>query len=156
MNTCTVSLTLVTLAGALYAAQGVDPSTLPPSADRELLFRVCSECHGIEDALVERRPASEWRSVADDMIRRGAQATDDEIKTIVTYLSVHAGRVNVNRASADDLKAVLELSKEQADAIVAFRTQKGEFHVIDDLKKVPGMDATAIDGRKERIVFSGQ
>ena len=156
MKSFTVSFAFVTLAGALYAAQGVDPSTLPPSADRELLFRVCSECHGVEDALVERRPASEWRSVADDMIRRGAQASDDEIKTIVSYLSVHAGRVNVNRASADDLKAVLELSKEQADAIVAFRTQKGEFHGIDDLKQVPGIDAKALDERKDRIVFAGQ
>ena len=156
MKTLTVSLTLATLTGALYAAQGVDPSTLPPSADRELLFRVCSECHGIEDALVERRPASEWRSVADDMLRRGAQATDDEIKTIVTYLSVHAGRVNVNRASADDLKAVLELSQEQAEAIVAFRTRQGEFHTIADLKGVPGIDAKAIEERKDSIVFSGQ
>jgi len=29
-------------------------------------------------------------------------------------------------------------------------------HVVDDLKKVPGIDAAAIDERKDRIVFSGQ
>jgi len=156
MKSPAFALSVATLAGALCAAQGVDPSTLPPGEKRELLFRVCGDCHEVENATVERRTPAEWRIVADDMLRRGAQATEDEIKTLVRYLSLHVGRVNVNLASAEDLKAVLDLSKEQADAIVAFRTGHGEFHAIDDVKKVPGIDGHAIEERKDRVVFSGQ
>jgi len=156
MKRLTVLLSVAALAGVLRAAQGVDPATLPPGAEREMLFRVCGECHDVENATAERLPPAEWRSVADDMVRRGAQVTEDEIKTLVRYLSIHVGRVDVNRASADDLKTVLELSKEQADAIVAFRTGHREFHAIDEVKKVPGIDGRAIEERKDRIVFSGQ
>ena len=144
------------LGAVLSAGQGVDSSTLPPGEERETLFRVCSDCHGVESVTAERRTQAEWRNVVDDMAARGAEATDDEIKTLVHYLSLHVGRVNVNRASAEDLEGVLDLSKEQAEAILAFRTRQGNFHTIDDLKKVPGIDAETIDERKDRIVFSGQ
>ena len=144
------------LAGALYAAQGVDVSTLPPGEERTLFFRVCSECHGVEDVTTERRTPVEWRGIAADMLTRGAQASDDDLKTIVRYLSRHVGHVNVNRASADDLRTVLELSQEQAEAVVAFRTRQGEFRTTDDVKKVPGVDGRAIEERRDRIVFSDQ
>ncbi len=142
--------------GLLGTAQGVDSSALPPGEDRELLFRVCGDCHGVENVTTQRRTQAEWRSVVDDMTARGAQATEEEIKALVHYLSLHIGRVNVNRASADDLKGVLDLSKEQAEAIVTFRTSQGDFHTIDDVKKVPNIPAQVIDERKDRIVFSGQ
>jgi competence protein ComEA len=146
----------VLLTGVLSAAQGVDTSALPPGEERELLFRVCTECHSVDDVTVERRTPADWRRVADDMLRRGAQATEEEIKTLVRYLSLHVGRVNVNRATAEDLTAVLGLPKEQAEAIVAFRTRQGQFHTIADLKSVPGIDGWTIEERKDSIVFSDQ
>jgi competence protein ComEA len=153
MKGIVVALSAAALASALSAAQSVDSSALPPGEDRELLVRVCGDCHGLENVTSQRRTQAEWRGVVDDMTARGAEATEEEIKALVLYLSLHVGRVNVNRASAEDLKGVLELSTEQAEAMVTFRTRQGDFHTIDDVKKVPGIPAQVIDERKDRIVF---
>jgi competence protein ComEA len=150
------ALLAATLGGIVHASQSVDPSTLPAGAGRDVLFKACSECHDVDTALTLRRTRADWRLTVDDMAGRGAQVTEDEIHTLVEYLALHVGRVNVNRETAENLKATLDLSKEQAEAIVALRTREGEFRTIDDLKKVPGIDTKTLDERKGRIVFSGQ
>jgi DNA uptake protein ComE-like DNA-binding protein len=33
--------------------------------------------------------------------------------------------------------------------------REGDFHVLEDLKKVPGLDFPRIEERKNRIVFTG-
>jgi competence ComEA-like helix-hairpin-helix protein len=156
MTRPTVVLCASVLAAGLVAAQGIDPASLPAGPERELLFRVCGECHDVDNAVAQRHTPSEWRAVVDDMIARGAQAADADVKTLVRYLSQHAGRVNVNRASADDLQDVLGVTKEQAEAVVAFRKSHGDFRSLEELKQVAALDARVIDERKDRIVFSGQ
>ena len=142
---------------AIGTGQAVtDPSALPEGDGRELLFRTCAECHGVESVTAERRTRAEWQGVVDDMAGRGAQASDDDVKTLVAYLSINVGRVNVNRASEEDLKAVVGVSADEAAAIVAHRTKEGSFKTLDDLKRVPGVDGRKLDERKGRIVFAGQ
>jgi competence protein ComEA len=45
------------------------------------------------------------------------------------------------------------MSADAAKAVVAYRTEHGEFKSIDDLKKVPGLDAKLIDEKKGWIAF---
>jgi competence protein ComEA len=147
------------LAAALHSAGGqsiVDPSTLPEGEGRAVLFKACAECHGPETVTAQRRTRAEWQGVVEDMVGRGAQASEDEIKALVTFLSINVGRVNVNRASDDELKAVVGLTADEAAAIVAYRTKEGVFKTLEDLKKVPGVDGNKLDERKDRIVFAGQ
>jgi len=72
----------------------------------------------------------------------------------VTYLTRHFGRVNVNRASPEDLEAALDLPPTTAAAIVAYRTQNGQFHSLGDLERVPGLDLQQIQERRARIIFT--
>ena len=37
--------------------------------------------------------------------------------------------------------------------IIQYRNKNGDFHSIDDLKKVPGVDAAKIEAKKDRLVF---
>jgi competence protein ComEA len=62
-------------------------------------------------------------------------------------------RVNANKASAADLERILGITTKQAEAIVAYRTKNGDFKDVDGIKKVDGIDAAAIDAKKDRIVF---
>jgi competence protein ComEA len=48
---------------------------------------------------------------------------------------------------------VLAITQKQADAIVAYRTKNGDFKDVDGIKKVDGVDAAAIDAKKDSIVF---
>jgi competence protein ComEA len=59
----------------------------------------------------------------------------------------------VNKADARELQALLEISPESATAIVGYRQKNGSFKTLDDLKKVPGVDAAKLDAKREIIDF---
>jgi competence protein ComEA len=59
----------------------------------------------------------------------------------------------VNIATAAQLPLVLDISEATAKAIIKYRAEHGNFETLADLKKVPGIDATKLDARKNRIAF---
>ena len=91
----------------------------------------------------------------DDMVSRGASGTDDEIDQVITYLSTNFSRkrVNVNKASAANIAAALKIVPADAAAIVAYRTDKGNFKELQDVTKVPGIDTKKIEAAKDRLEF---
>jgi competence protein ComEA len=98
----------------------------------------------------------EWGAVVGEMAADGAQATEDEFNEIVDYLATafpKAPKINVNKAGAKDLEGGLELSTKEAEAIVHYREEKGSFKSIEDVEKVPGVDAKKIEAKKERLTF---
>ena len=50
----------------------------------------------------------------------------------------------VNTAAADELATLNVIGKVKAEAIVADRTQNGEFQTVDDLTKVKGIGSKII------------
>ena len=91
------------------------------------------------------------------MISYGAQGSDDQFTAILQYLTANFGpipdKVDVNKESARNLREWLNLPQKQADAIVAYRQQNGDFKSLDDLKKVPGVDAKILDAQKDHLTF---
>ena len=132
----------------------------PQSAARDeeakaLLERTCTKCHKLTATLSQRNSKERWSAILDDMIARGAEATDAEIETLVDYLARNFGsKVNVNKAAAEELAAVLELPRAGASAIVEYREKNGSFKSLDDLKKVPQLDWKAIESKKDRLDFA--
>jgi competence protein ComEA len=59
----------------------------------------------------------------------------------------------VNKASSGELAIALGIADEKAEAIVKHRDEKGEFKTIEDLQKVPGLDARVVEAKKNRLVF---
>jgi len=89
------------------------------------------------------------------MVARGAEASDAEIVKIIDYLSTNFGpRLKVNAASAAELAAALGIPKSAADDVVAYRLKNGAFRTLDDLKKVPGLDAVDLERKKDSLDFS--
>jgi len=132
------------------------PGAAQPAQDegKALLERTCGECHALSIATSEHNTRERWASVVDDMVSRGAEATDTEIEKIVDYLAKNYGpKINVNKASADELVKGLELSKSVAASIVEYREKNGSFTSIDDLKKAAAAGAQEIEARKARIAF---
>jgi len=62
--------------------------------------------------------------------------------------------VNTNKAPSAEIASVLEITAAQADAIVKYRTDHGDFKTLDDVKKVPGLASANLDMKKDRIVFN--
>jgi competence protein ComEA len=133
--------------------------TLPDGPGKAVTERMCSGCHGLENVVRAKRTKEKWAEVVDDMVSRGAKGTDAEIDQVIEYLATHfgpnatVGKVNVNKASAAELVSALEISTPDAESIVRYRTDKGAFKSVQDLARVPGMDAKKTEGFQDRIEF---
>ncbi len=59
----------------------------PPGPGREVMLRVCSECHSANVSAQRRMSAKEWNDLVQNMAGRGAVATDEEFDEISDYLT---------------------------------------------------------------------
>jgi competence ComEA-like helix-hairpin-helix protein len=137
-----------------WAAPEAAAQELAAGPGKEVVSRMCSNCHAITQATSGKRSKKEWAAVVDDMVGRGAEGTDDEIVQVIAYLARNYGRpVNVNTASAQEIEMGLSFSAAQSEAIVKHRTEKGAFKDFADMLKVPGLDAKAAEEQRKNIVF---
>ncbi|HET6518614.1 MAG TPA: helix-hairpin-helix domain-containing protein, partial [Geminicoccaceae bacterium] len=64
-------------------------------------------------------------------------------------------KLDVNKASRDDLMAVPGIGAAGADAIVKYREEHGRFRNVDDLVNVPGIGEATLGQARERLNVSG-
>jgi competence protein ComEA len=144
-------------AGATFAA-GLALAQLPDAPGKAETVKLCSQCHEIERSISLRQDRAGWQGTVAKMSSLGMQATDKEVTAVVEYLSTNfAGeqipKLNVNTAAAIEFESRLSLKRSQAAAIVAYRAKNGPFKSIDDLKKVPGIEAEKIEAKKNQLAF---
>jgi competence protein ComEA len=140
------------LAAASFAFAADKPKQ-PEGPGKETMVRICGGCHGAEIVLGKRLDRDGWSQIVVNMIQRGAQGSDDEFADIVDYLTNTVSKINVNQATAQQLQSGLGLSEKESAAILHYRDEKGDFKTIDDLKKVPGLDAAKIDAKRSLLAF---
>ena len=149
----------VWLASTLIAATPPSPSqTQEPAKAAEdpgaaLMTRMCSDCHEASRVTAMRRTRPDWEDVINKMIEKGATGSEKEFEGVFNYLVRAYGKVFINAAKADEIAAVLSLSKTDADAIVSYRTTNGKFADFDAIKKVPGIDVKKLDEHKDAVAF---
>jgi quinoprotein glucose dehydrogenase len=69
------------------------PLVLPTGGAKSLVEKTCGvSCHSLEVVTSQRMNAKEWNAVVQNMVARGAQASDAEVPTIVDYLAKTLGR----------------------------------------------------------------
>ena len=119
------------------AMPGVARDPFPETAGKIALLKVCGNCHTAETVIQTLRTRQEWSEVIDQMARFGAEASDQEFEQILAYLERHFSPTRINKATAKDLEATLDIPTSVAEAIVACRLEKGEFNTVDDLKSTP-------------------
>ena len=78
----------------LAAAPAVTPAwadddfkSLPAGQGRDVMVRVCSQCHSPEIAAQQNLDAQGWKDLVNQMANNGANGTDAEFDTIAKYLS---------------------------------------------------------------------
>jgi len=130
---------------------------LPAGAAKDTVVKVCTACHDAAKFRRLRLDEDDWSEKVADMVDRGAQATPEQTEAIVGYLVANFGpgsKVLVNSAPIEELRRVLGLATDEASAIVAWRREHGPFHTWTDLAKVPGVDRSKIEARKDLLSFS--
>ena len=140
----------------LALCAGLPGQTLPAGPGKELVETICSSCHSLSNVTAQQKTKTEWQLKVTEMLQEEPDVTAAERETIVNYLAASfpkPGKINVNKAAAKDLESALEISSNDAQAIVRYREEKGNFKSVDDLKKVPGLDAAQVEARKDRLEF---
>jgi len=147
---------------AIFAAACLAPaawSQLPEGPGRAETQAICSQCHELARSISLRQDRGGWQATIDKMVTLGAKGSDRDFQLVLDYLARNypaedVPRIKVNEARAIDLESGLSLLRSQARAIIEYRDQHGPFKSIEDLKKVPGVDAAKIEAKKDRLVFT--
>jgi competence protein ComEA len=155
---------LLIAAIAVFAAGAWTPSSawqgrpMPDGPGKEATQKICAQCHELEKSFSIKQDREGWQRTVDKMVALGAKGTDEELNAVIEYLvknfpAEEVPKINVNKAEAIDLESGLSLRRSQASAIIQYRKKNGDFKSVEDLKKVPGIDAAKIEAKKDRITF---
>jgi competence protein ComEA len=146
-----ISVAAFALVLFLPALHAQAPST---AAMKEKAETICTACHGLEVAEGAPRPKADWSQVVQDMVQKGADGSKSDLEMVVNYLAIQYGPdIMINKASAQDLQAQLDLTAKQAADLVQYRTDKGDFKSMDDLAKVAGIPADKFGPLQSKIKF---
>jgi competence protein ComEA len=120
--------------------------------DKATFDRVCGKCHSTT-MISDLKSEEEWIETVQNMVSIGAKGTDDEFHQVQRYLARNFTKVNINTATAAQIAPVLDIAANAAQIIVDYRAAHGTFDSLDQLKKIPGVDAAKIEARKDRIAL---
>ena len=138
---------------ATLKAQG----PMPDGPGKEVIQEACTVCHELSMITETRRSPVDWGNTVDDMIGRGAPLMEGERALVLQYLAKNFGpgssKININQATSKQLETGLALTAKEAEEIVRYREQNGNFRAWDDLGKVPGVDLKKIEAKKDQVSF---
>jgi competence protein ComEA len=149
---------LSTISLALISCPAIARADLPAGPGHDETLKVCGKCHSAEQAASLRQSRTAWEETVSKMVNMGAEGSDDEYEAILTYLTKNYGPeaakpVNMNKATPVEIESVLGLTRAESAAVVQYRTDKGAFKTLDDLKNVPGLDYAKVEKKKALVTF---
>jgi competence protein ComEA len=133
---------------------GVGAQTLPEGPGKDTFQMVCGMCHSPTAVIGKQGDRKWWQAKVTEMLQEVTDVPDSDVDAIVRYLAKNFPivKINVNKAAAKDFETI-EFSAKEAAAIVQYRDAHGNFKTLDDLKKVPGLDAVKVESKKDRLEF---
>ena len=155
------------IVGYLFAHFGPDDAAslnaaatvMPDGAGKQIILRECTACHLPDHFTKYRHSAEEWQAIVIRMAPRTRSITKEETGTVLKYLAANfpklddATRLNVNRATAQDIAERLNLTLDEAKAVVDYRQRHGTFREWGELLAIYGVDGRKIEAAKDRMSF---
>ena len=147
---------VVCVAFGVFSWTAAATQSLPDSPGKDVFESVCSLCHAPTAPFGKQWTKPQWEAKVTEMLQEEPDVTAAERATIIEYLAANfkpGGKIYLNYGKAKELETALELSTKDAEAMVRYRDEKGPFKTVDDVKKVPGLDAAKIEIKKDRLEF---
>jgi competence protein ComEA len=153
-------------AAPMAAGQDAHPE-LPAGPGKDITVATCTKCHSITNVTGQHKDRDGWTATITKMVGYGATGTDDDFGLILDYVTKNFGldappaasnevhpKIVVNKETAAQLVTDLALTEDEAKSVVSYREKNGDFKSIDDLKKVPNVDVSKFDAKKDDLLFS--
>ncbi len=131
---------------------------LPEGPGKAETEKLCSSCHEMGKSISVRQDRDGWGATLGKMIAFGAEGTPEEFRAVLEYLAKNYPAeelppINVNKARAIQLESRFTLKRSEAAAIIRYRKEHGDFKSLEDLKKVPGVDFSKLEAKREHLEF---
>jgi competence protein ComEA len=154
----TTALLMLPLANVTPAnAQGADD--FPEGQGKQFVQQICMQCHDPQFLLKQRRTEEDWKKTVTRMSQKGAGGPIENYNAVAAYMAKNFGKeedttkVNVNKASVDELVAKVGLTKDEAAAVIGYRERNGSFHEWGDMLVIYGVDGRNIEAAKDKMTF---
>jgi len=141
------------LAHARGAPAAARQAGLPDGEGRAVVEKLCITCHGLDYIAPSQRTVRNWLETIELMKSFGAEATDEQWKTVTDYLVGYVAYLQANKATADEFAMLFRIDDKAAQGVVSYREKQGGFKTVDDLKKAPGLDGARVDALQARLLF---
>ena len=135
-----------------------DHPEFPAGDGREAVIRLCAKCHSPNIIVASGQDRKGWENTITKMVHLGATGTDEDFTDIADYLTANfpasaVKKIFVNSATDKQIAEILEISIDDAKALIAYREKINGFKSLEEMKQAPGVDAKKIDAKKDRLVF---
>jgi competence ComEA-like helix-hairpin-helix protein len=150
---------LMFCAGLIAVPALTQADDLPDGKGKDLILKACVGCHKADELTAYRFTKDEYQTIVYRMGDRGAQASRAELDIIAAYMFDHfpkvedASKINVNKATAEEIATGLGLTKEESELVVKYRERHGDYHAWGDLLIIYGVDGRKIAAAKDKIGF---
>jgi hypothetical protein len=94
---------------------------LPDGKGKAELIRSCTACHDADLIVRVKKTPEDWKKTVYEMADRGVDASDEELNTIVRYLSANFGIKKSAAAGHRETSAPKEASTAKTGSVVATR-----------------------------------
>ncbi len=154
-----VRLTVAAVAALFVLSPAFGQKDFPDGPAKEYVNQICLQCHQPAMLLGQHRTESDWKRTVARMATKGVPGTPEQFDAIALYMAKNFGKtedtskLNMNKATADELVSVIGLTPEEAKALVGFRSKHGEFHEWGDMLVIYGVDGLKIEAAKDKMTF---
>lgn len=97
-------------------------------------------------SVLEKAVSESVRSVITELRDDGTLA-----EALASYADSQSGRININRAEADELRSLPGIGEAKASAIIRYREENGDFKSVDELINVSGISEKILESIRNDI-----
>lgn len=149
-------------AAAAAAPAASTTTTLPDGPGKQFILTQCTACHLPDQFTKYHHTPVEWQAIITRMGTRVASATKQDLDQVLQYFVTNypkieapddPNKVNMNKASAQEIATRLDLTEAEAEAIVDYRETHGDFKEWKDMLIIYGVNGKKIRDRQEKMGF---
>jgi competence ComEA-like helix-hairpin-helix protein len=131
----------------------------PDGPAKEYVNKICLQCHEPAQLLSQKRTENDWRATVARMALKGVAAPAEQYDAIAAYMAKNfpktedATKLNMNKAKAEEIVAVIGLTPDEAQALVAYREKHGDYREWGEMLVVYGVDGRKLQAAKDKMSF---
>jgi len=131
----------------------------PDAPAKEYVTRICLQCHEASQLLSQRKSEADWKATVARMAQKGVTAPTEQFDAVAAYMAKYFGKqedtakLNMNKATADQIVAAIGLTPDEAKALVTYREKHGEYREWGEMLVVYGVDGRKLEAAKDKMSF---